>query len=156
MSKYKQPTFQRIIDNVIIDQITKCWEWTRGLNHKGYGLTSINNKTQIVHRIMYKYFYGDIPEDKPFILHNCDNPKCCNPIHLYAGTNQDNMIDRAERNPDSWTLTTGEKNGQSKLTEKQIIEIRASKDSQRTIAKRFNISKAMIYYIQKRKNWKHI
>ncbi|MCX6644531.1 MAG: HNH endonuclease signature motif containing protein, partial [Candidatus Bathyarchaeota archaeon] len=44
-------------------------------------------------RFAYKSFIGEIPNGL-FILHKCDNPKCVNPEHLYAGTQKDNMQDR--------------------------------------------------------------
>jgi len=154
LRKCKQPVFQRIIDRLKINHKTKCWEWTGCLNVGGYGQVRINYKTQQVHRIVYKYFYGSIPENKPLVLHRCDNPKCCNPIHLYAGTDQDNMDDRVQRNPDSWPR--GEKSGQSKLTEKNVLEIKNSQDSRTILAKRFNVSKMTIKYIKNRRTWKHI
>ena len=77
---------------------TECWNWTGNLDRHGYGKKSINNKVKSTHRIMYEYIHGKTTSDKPSILHHCDNPKCCNPKHLYAGTVQDNVNDRVKRN----------------------------------------------------------
>lgn len=38
-----------------------------------------------------------INEDKPFILHLCDVPRCVNPEHLRAGTAKENSDDRSNR-----------------------------------------------------------
>lgn len=52
----------------------------------------------------------------------------------------------------------GEKMGMSKLTEKQVIEIRKKYPDQNgpELAKEYGVGHAMIYAIIKRKNWTHI
>ena len=145
---------ERIYEKTICDIKTQCWNWTGHLIQGGYGTISINNKIKYIHRIIYEYFYGPIPEDKPLILHRCDNPKCCNPMHLYAGTDQDNMNDKRKRN--RCNSVYGEKNGRAKFTEKQILEIRKSKELLIVLAKRFNVSYSTIQKIKNRKTWKHI
>ncbi len=93
----KKSITERIYKNIICDIKTQCWNWT-GCLVRGYGQISINYKLQLVHRVIYQELCGPIPEDKPCVLHHCDNPKCCNPKHLYAGTQQDNINDREKRN----------------------------------------------------------
>jgi len=144
----------RIFNRIEVDPVTYCWEYTRGLNSDGYGCIDIHNKTFRVHRIMYEYIYGDIPADRPLILHRCDNRKCCNPMHLYAGTNRNNMDDMVSRNRSSRSI--GENNGRSRLTDKKVIEIRESDEPQAVLAKRFNVNQGTIWHIKARKTWKHI
>ena len=150
--KKQKPTIDRIIDNLRRNPETFCWEWLKSLTPGGYGHIWIDGKCQKVHRVMYKYIYGDIPADKPHILHQCDNPKCCNPTHLYAGTAQNNMDDMMNRG----RSLKGEKQHLSKLTEKQVLEIRTSEEPQTVLVKRFNVGKATISKIKNRKTWKHI
>jgi len=154
MTKPGISPIDRVLNNLIRNPETFCWEWIKHLNGNGYGRIKVNHKNILVHRFIYQYIYGDIPEDKPWILHRCDNPKCCNPTHLYAGTPQNNTNDMMKRNRNYSRI--GEKNGRVKLTEKQVMAIRTSDDIQMVLAKRFNVSQITISNIKTRKTWKHI
>jgi len=73
-----------------------CWQWLSGTNTFGYGRISINGKRRIVHREMYKSFYGPIKNGN-VVRHSCDNRRCCNPLHLLQGTQKENVKDMVER-----------------------------------------------------------
>lgn len=93
--------------------------------------------------------HGEIP-DGMIICHKCDNPPCCNPLHLYAGSHSDNANDRTERN-----------RGRSKLKKQQVAEIKNifKKESTLTtkqIAERYNVSASTIYFIKSQRTWMHI
>ncbi len=98
-----------------------CWEWT-GCKSKGYGLFQINRRSVRAHRFSYKLYKGDFDENLK-ILHSCDNPSCVNPDHLRVGTQVENIKDRVERNRGS--RMKYDKNGNSKLTWKEVNEIRS-------------------------------
>jgi len=59
----------------------------------GYAVVWVDGKTRRASRVSYEAFVGPIPEDRPFILHACDNRKCVNPLHLTPGTHEKNMQD---------------------------------------------------------------
>ena len=71
---------------------TGCWLWTGGEQRFGYGAIAINNKVKTASRVSFILFKGPIKEGH-FICHKCDTPQCCNPDHLFSGTQKDNIKD---------------------------------------------------------------
>lgn len=50
----------------------------------------------LAHRQTWVFTHGQIPHGL-HVLHRCDNPPCCNPAHLFLGTNLDNIADRVRK-----------------------------------------------------------
>lgn len=69
-----------------------CWLWTGNTNPYGYGRTSINGKAFDCHRAAWFLAYGPIPKGL-YVCHTCDTPQCCNPKHLFIGSQSDNLRD---------------------------------------------------------------
>lgn len=69
-----------------------CWLWTRHLAEGGYGSFGEGGKHHRAHRIAYEVYVGPIPEGM-FVCHKCDTRSCCNPDHLFLGTQSDNIKD---------------------------------------------------------------
>ena len=63
--------------------------------HGTYGKIIFNNKHYTAHRLAYFFVYGF---KDCIIRHKCDNPLCCNPLHLEQGTDKDNAQDCTCRN----------------------------------------------------------
>ncbi len=97
MWKTKYPDLQTaLLSNIEIDPDTNCWNWQKSLiQNKGYGRLTFKYKAYRTHRASYEVFVGEIP-DGLFVCHKCNNPRCCNPDHLYLGTHYDNMQDRKQ------------------------------------------------------------
>ncbi len=76
-----------------------CWLWTTGTYKDGYGCFTFRGpqgkKYQMrAHRVSYSLTHPDKDISSLFICHKCDNPLCCNPSHLFAGTDLDNNLDK--------------------------------------------------------------
>lgn len=158
-----------------------CWPWTR--SGERYGRFHVHPRTVSTHRYAYEQEFGPIP-DGMCVCHRCDNPRCCNPAHLFLGTTQDNTADRHAKGRDAagdrsgsrlhperlcrgdahparrtpgWRR--GENNGRAILTED---DVRAIKNSPRTygsrdeLAKRFGVTTHAIARIRAGRAWGHV
>ena len=131
-----------------------CHECTsHAPNSRGYPHFSRGRKLWRMSRYLWTQKHGEIPKGM-VIRHTCDNPRCINIDHLILGTCQDNSNDRVERN----RQTKGTQVNTSKLTEKQVLEIKGigNSKSQRKIAKIYNVSQPTIGAILLGKTWKHL
>lgn len=81
----------RLHANIIVTE-AGCWEWQRYRLWTGYGRMSVDGRMANAHRVAYELYKGPIPAGM-YLCHHCDNPPCCNPEHLFAGTAQDNADD---------------------------------------------------------------
>ena len=61
----------------------------------GYGMLHHNGNIYAAHRLSLGLTGIELGE--LWALHHCDNRKCVNPDHLYAGTVVDNVHDAVER-----------------------------------------------------------
>jgi hypothetical protein len=71
-----------------------CWPFTRGLDGDGYGQFHVCRKPVRAHQIAFAIANGHYAT--PCTLHTCHFSTCCNPAHLYEGTNAQNSRDMVE------------------------------------------------------------
>ena len=108
------------------------------------------------HRVSWELHYGPIPEGM-VVMHECDNPPCCNPVHLRLGTQSENMEDMREKARGVTTHHTGERNPASKLTRAQVVEMRrrhGDGEFARALAREFGINHKTALQIVKGQIWK--
>ena len=133
-----------------------CWPWTAATSHQGYGLFTVSPGHQrTAHRMAYELTHGSF-DDVLKVCHTCDHPPCCNPAHLFLGTNQANTDDimRKGRHPH------GASHGLAKLTEEDVRAIRQAyandEASQTALASSYGVHQTIISDVVRRITWKHL
>lgn len=135
-----------------------CHEWTRAKNSRGYGYLRFDGRDVRAHRLAFEFAFGNFAERLGlFVLHKCDNPACCNPEHLFAGTHVENMRDM--RSKGRSLNQSGSRNHYARLTEdavKRIREMRSSGSPVALIAGHFNVHQTTVSKVITRATWRHI
>jgi hypothetical protein len=92
--------------------VNACWPWQGFFTQGGYGKVyrygsgRANPKHTLAHRMAYEYAMDAQPPLGKLVLHHCDNPACCNPRHLWIGTQSDNLNDMVAKKRDQWSRGT--------------------------------------------------
>lgn len=136
----------------------ECIEWPRACTSKGYGNIYYDGKYHPVSRLAYIFTHGPL-ERKQFVCHTCDNPKCFNPLHLFSGSQRENMADCASKGRTSHKGLRGEENGKHIVTEEQvrtILKKYAEGISIAELAGSFGIGRSCIVHIIHRHTWRHL
>ena len=78
----------------------ECWPWIASRDPDGYGRFQVPTPTGQrhirAHRFGYEMLVGPVPKGM-VVCHQCDNPPCCNPAHLFIGTPRDNNNDKVSK-----------------------------------------------------------
>lgn len=123
-----------------------CWTWRARCDRAGYGMCVVERKSRYAHRVSYELTHGEVPVGL-LVCHRCDNPPCVNPSHLFLGTHADNMRDMRLK---------GRGPPQMKLTARDVLAIRESRDSSTVIASEFGVTTNTIRDIRRRHTWRHV
>lgn len=98
-----------------------------------------------MHRFIYEKTFGINLPKEIVVMHICDNPACINIEHLKLGTHKENRMDCVLKNRHS----KGERHGLHKLTNKEVFEIRNSKEKTYLLANKYKVSRRTIWAIKK-------
>lgn len=111
-------------------------------------------KNVSVHVLVAETFLGPAPPDCEVRRRDGDrfNPRLSN---LVWGTRTENVEDA--RNHGTWI--SGERNGQAKLTERQVLEIKKralAGESRRALGKEFGVNQSLVGAIKLGKRWSYL
>lgn len=128
-----------------------CWHWTAKARHPfGYGRMSFGRGVNLkAHQIAWALKNGPIPDGK-MICHSCDNPSCCNPSHLFLGTQAENMADaKCKGRMCPPPRHFGEKHPNAKLLDSQVSAIANDMRPAAIVAMEYGVSAKTIYCMRR-------
>lgn len=154
------PMPERFWSKVDIRGPDECWIWKAAPRGKKpgqqYGAFWLDRRHQPANKIAWELVNGPMAEGM-FACHRCDNPACCNPAHIFPGTNQENTADKVAKG----RQVKGARVHTAKITEKDVLNIRSMRPPGRrapnglpeAIAAQYGITKQYVSEIWGKKSW---
>lgn len=144
------------IYSVLKDSFIKTyWAGTkRQYEYVTLGRTNGKRNKRLVHRLVCEAFHGPAPEGHD-CCHNDGNPSNNHYTNLRWATRRENLEDRKKHG----TMLWGERVGTSKLTEKDVLDIRKKRKeghSLNDLAEAFGVERNAISRIVRGLRWAHI
>lgn len=132
----------------------ECWPYVGPTTKRGYCAFWFKPYRRLSHRVAWEITFGAIP-GLLLVLHKCDNRRCCNPSHLFLGTDQTNADDKCSKGRQYRMV--GEGHPGHKLTQAQVVEIRnayASGVSGNVLAQSYGLSEPYVFKVISGGTWK--
>jgi hypothetical protein len=129
------------------------WPFNKG---DGRGTIHFDGHSMSPSRAMCILTHGDPPSPLHVAAHSCGkgHEGCVSPLHLSWKTQIENAADKVAHG----THNRGVQNPRAKLTETDVLEIRAARglQSQRSLAIRYGVTQSMVYSIQVGRAWSYL
>lgn len=130
----------------------ECWNWPKYRSKLGYGTINIDGKNWKTHRVAFYLRTGELPIS---VCHKCDNPSCCNPNHLFGGTQKENIRDMVQKGRK--VTHRGENHPNTVLTANDVLAIREEYShggiSYAALGRKYGITDVHTRDLIKRKRW---
>lgn len=128
-----------------------CWPWLGTTQKGGYGTF----RGTTAHRYAFREA-GGILKRGFVVMHECDNPSCCNPKHLKLGTQKDNIADMHVKGRAGDCRNFGEAHGRCKLDRIQLRQLKYLRQrfnmTQQALADKFGIAQTHVSRILRGEN----
>lgn len=156
-----RPMADRFWEKVEVLGYDDCWLWIGAIHKGGYGQFKMGTRNVGAHQAAWIIANGPIP-DGLHVLHSCDvrytaddrtNRRCCNPRHLWLGTNAENVADKVAKGRSK--LGREKRHSAAKLTDEQVNAIKANVDGKSTAAlsREFGIDRKGIWQMRAGKTY---
>ncbi|MBF3825404.1 HNH endonuclease [Burkholderia pseudomallei] len=141
-----------LLSNIERIPFSGCWIYMGSIGEGGYGIFYPKHKVaKKVHRLIYEKIVGQIPHGMK-ACHRCDTPSCCNPDHIFVGTQAENVQDAAAKK--RMRAPGGQDSPHAKLDWEIVRIIRASDKGAFWWARRLGMAKSTIAKIIDGRSWK--
>ncbi len=154
-SMNEQRMSERFWSKVSVVEDSRCWLWNGSSDVNGYGKFRASGRTIRAPRVAFFLRNSRWPNNA---CHRCDNPRCCNPDHIFDGTHAENMRDMAEKGRAK--TDRGEAHWRAVLTDAKVIAMRADYKSGTIslyrLAAKNGCSFSTAQRVIKRTNWRHL
>jgi hypothetical protein len=152
----RKPLKERFEEKVMPEPNTGCWLWMGKVCTNGYGeFWPKPDVAEQAHRTAWILYVGPIPEGMN-VLHKCDTRSCVNPLHLFLGTQKDNMQDCVKKGRFRGGPNANTDHRPSPLTESQVLAIRADTRPKRLIAREYGIDPKTVRNIKDQVHFRHL
>ncbi len=132
----------------------ECWPWKAAVRRadEGYGAFWLEGRHQPANRVAWILTNGPL-SDGLVVCHSCDNPRCCNPKHLFPGTPLENDADRVAKRRHVF----GAKAHNAVLNDDLVRQLRAREREVgiTATAREFGINRHTVFDACRRR-WQHV
>jgi hypothetical protein len=151
----------RLWSKVLVGEPDECWPWQAGRHRSGHGKIKVDGRMVYAHRAAFYSCHGYWPPQINHLSPECNNPWCCNPLHLYDGGKSDNSLDMyAAGRQAGLHLVPGSKHPRATITEEVAVALyeRYWRDRRtgREVAHEFRVSVSMVYNVARGHTWGHV
>lgn len=136
----------------------ECWPWLAYRQPTGYGQFTVRKgEFATASRVALA-----LTVDRPLVLgevacHSCDNPPCCNPAHLFVGTQLDNNADCRQKGRANRARGVGLP--WARLDDEKVREIRSHPQRYGLYAelgRQYGVAANTIRAVRQGTKWRHV